>query len=358
MRICFLAHASSANTRSWANHLAEVLGHDVHVVSLCHGDGLGRGVTLHVIPQRTSGVLAYATALPAAKRLVREIRPDVLVGYRIASYGFLAAATGFHPLVLAAQGRVVTSPNALLKKFLVSYAIPRADLINSWAQHMTLRLVELGARPEIILTTPRGIDLGLFSPGAPDAERTDTVAVTRSMHRGYRHEVMLHAVAAAAREVPGLGCVFAGAGEAMDDLKALASKLGLSDRVEFEGEIPAERLAEILRGVRIYASTVRSDGVSASLLEAMACGCFPIVADNDANRLWLEDGVNGSLVDAADPTAYAAAIVGALRNTEKRESAAKRNREIVESEADLDKNMRVIESAYAELVRSARGGAA
>lgn len=356
MRICFFAHASSANTRSWANHLADVLGHDVHVVSLCHSDGLGRGVTLHVVPSRCAGILAYATALPEARRLVRAIAPDILVGYRIASYGFLAAATGFHPLALAAQGRVVTTPLAPLKRLLVSYAMPRADIINSWASHMTLRLTELGADPDKILTTPRGIDLGLFRPGPPDDERTDTVVVTRTMHRAYRHDVVLRAVAAASREVPGLRCVFAGEGEAMNDLRALAAKLGIANRVEFAGEVTPDRLVGMLSGARVYTSSVRTDGVSASLLEAMACGAFPVVTDNEANRLWLDEGVNGILVQAVDPSAYAAAIVGVLRNREMRESAAVRNREIVESSADLDKNMRVIERAYAELVRAAAGG--
>lgn len=358
MRICFLAHASSANTRSWANHLADSLGHDVHVVSLCHSDGLSDAVTLHVVPSRCRGIWAYAAAVPRVKRLVGEIGPEVVIGYRIPSYGFLAATTGFHPLVLAAQGRVVTTPNALLKRLLVSYAFPRADLINSWGPHMTRRLVELGANPDAILTCPRGIDLAFFGPGEPDASRSSTVVVSRTLHRAYHHDTMLRAVALALRDVPALRCVIAGDGEARGELEALAMKLGISDRVDFPGVIGPDRLAAMLRSARVYASTVRSDGVSASLLEAMASGSYPVVMDNEANRLWITDGENGTLVGKADPTSLAGAVVEAMRDGDRRARAAALNREIVERRADLERNMRTIERAYVSLVRAGAGGRA
>lgn len=356
MRICFVAHAGSANTRSWANHFADVLGHDVHVVSLFPGDGLSGTITLHVMRSRWSSAPAYLRALLQVRRLVRRIAPDIVVGYRTISYGFLAAVTGFHPLAVAAQGQVVSPPLGALKLMLAGFTLGRADLVNSWGPHMTRRLVEVGAAPEKILTCPRGIDLDLFRRRNGDAPRTENVIVTRTMHRVYRHDVILRALSLLSKERPGLRGVFVGDGEARSELEKLSTDLGMDGLVDFHGAIRPDRLAELLRGASVYVSAVKTDGVSASLLEAMACGCYPVVTDNEANRLWVDDGENGTLVAGSEPADLARAIAGALDDVEARDRAAALNRRIVEERADLTKNMRTIEDAYESLVASASGG--
>jgi glycosyltransferase involved in cell wall biosynthesis len=47
---------------------------------------------------------------------------------------------------------------------------------------------------------------------------------------------------------------------------------------------------------KIWVSIPESDATSISLLEAMACGCIPIVSDLPANREWIKSGVNGIVV--------------------------------------------------------------
>jgi len=351
MRICFVAHARSANTISWANCFADELGHDVHIVSLCPSGGLSPRVTLHVPPVSGPLSLRYLQALAVIRGALGSIAPDLVVGYRIMSYGFIAAFSGFRPLVLAAQGRVVSPPMAGLKQSLVSYALRRADLVNSWGPNMTKRLIEVGAAPDKILTCPRGIDLGLFAPGVGVGERTDTVLVTRTMHRAYRHDIIVRALAEAARSRPGIRGIFVGDGEARAELEALSRELRTEEILEFRGEVSPGELASVLRASALYVSSVRTDGVSASLLEAMATGAYPIVTDNEANRLWI-DGSNGLLVGGTDASAFAGAMLEALGNAEGRAAAASTNRRIVEERADIERNMRKIEEAYIGLLRS------
>jgi glycosyltransferase involved in cell wall biosynthesis len=358
MRICFVAHAGSANTASWCNHLSDVLGHDVHVVSLCDGAGLSASVTLHVLTASWPGPLCYFGALPQARRAVSRIAPDLVVGYRAISYGFLAAATGFHPLAIAAQGRVVSPPGAVIKGVLAGFALRRADVVNSWGPHMTERLVEVGADPEKIVTCPRGIDLSLFTASDGGASRTPSVIVTRTFHRAYRHDMILRALSLVADEHPDLSAALVGDGEARAELVDLSRELGMSDRVEFPGVLSPDALAGRLREASVYVSSVATDGVSASLLEAMASGTYPIVTDNVANRLWIEDGRNGTLVAGREPEDFARAIAGALTDDGLRSGAAAINRTIVEERADLFRNMKTIERAYHELVESWNGGKA
>ena len=94
-----------------------------------------------------------------------------------------------------------------------------------------------------------------------------------------------------------------------------------------------------------------SDGMSLSLLEAMACGAFPVVSDIPANREWITHGVNGYLVQLDSPTQLAERIDKAWNQHELRLAAAAHNRALVEEHGDYQKNMRTIESAFVRLVQ-------
>jgi glycosyltransferase involved in cell wall biosynthesis len=355
MRICFLADSEAINTRNWVDYFADRLGHDVHVVSVNRSGELSPAVRLHRVgsgegTSGTFGKLALLRHAGRVRRIVWAISPDIVVGYRVASYGFLGAVTGFHPLVVAAQGQPIVFPRRSLPKMVFARtAIRNADLLNSWAPHMTRRLIELGAEPAKILTCPRGIDLELFPAGGEAVEGASVIS-TRTLHRMYHVDVIVRAIALVKNEVPGVSGIVVGDGNAATELEEMASALGIRDSVTFEGRVAYGRLPELLRASAIYASAVPTDGVSASLLEAMATGCFPIVRDNEANRLWVEDGRNGFLVRDGDPRSYADAITRALANRDLRSRAAVENRRIVEERGDLSKNMRTFEAAYEELV--------
>ena len=358
MRLCFLADAGSANTQVWVNYFAESLGHDVHIASLSRGRGISPAVTLHELGQTRDtrslrSKLGYLAQTGRIRELVREISPDIVVGYRVASYGYVGARTDFHPLAVVAQGqRIVYPTHSLPKRRSVRIALKTADIINSWAPHMTDRLVELGADPDKILTCPRGIDLKKFSRSNGSASSEFTVVSTRGLNKHYGADIILRASSLASESLGNVPTAIAGGGEAESALKELAKDLGTAKDVWFAGEIPNDELPSLLNRSNVYVSAVRTDGVSASLLEAMACGCFPIVTDNAANRLWVDDGINGFLIAVRDPQAFAAAIVRAMGDPALRLRARDENLRIIQERADMSVNMRTISDAYQKLVVS------
>jgi len=141
MKLCFVAEASHANAAHWLEYFATEFGHEVHVISSTQVTREIKGVILYDLTTRNKYLLL--TKIPALRKLFRQINPDLVVAYRVQSYGFLSACTGFHPLIVVAQSRtVVWPPNSRIMAWFCKYAIHRADWILSWAEHTTHRLIQ------------------------------------------------------------------------------------------------------------------------------------------------------------------------------------------------------------------------
>ena len=84
----------------------------------------------------------------------------------------------------------------------------------------------------------------------------------------------------------------------------------------------------------IYISLSSHDGTPNSFLEAVACGCYPVVGDIASLREWITPGENGTLVDPRDARSAAQAVCNLINNEKLRASAAQKNRTLVEERAD------------------------
>jgi len=357
MRICFIGNAGHMNLLSWVKHWHGVLGNTIHVVSFSPPVEHIPGVEVHLLPYGGMKKLRYLLAVPRLTELLRSMDFDLLAAYRMNSYGFMAAATGFRPLVLVAQGSdIFHGSSSFAKKQLLKYVIGRADMIHCFADHMSRMLVQYGANPDSILVLPKGIDTGVFrsrQAGRPDAGLQ--LVTTRQLRKTYRHELILSAIPAMLKVIPDLGYLVIGDGEYRAALMEIARKLGIEKVVTFAGRLEHAVLASHLSASHIYVSMQPSDGVSASLLEAMACGVFPIVVDNEANRLWIKDGENGFLVPAEDSSAFAKKVVLAFKDPALREKARKINEAFVVENMSIGVNIRKAATCYSRLIGREKG---
>ena len=96
----------------------------------------------------------------------------------------------------------------------------------------------------------------------------------------------------------------------------------------------------LLREHHVYVSTSPHDTTSVSLLEAMACGLFPVVTDIPANREWIVDGENGRLVPAGQATRLAVTLIDSWRDSGLRERARRHNLELIASRGRWEDSMR------------------
>jgi len=91
-----------------------------------------------------------------------------------------------------------------------------------------------------------------------------------------------------------------GEGPEREDLARYAESLGLSKRVHFLGFVEEEKKFQYLQNSDLYVLSSLHEGFGIVLQEAMQVG-LPIVATNNGGQTdFVEDGVNGFLVDVGD----------------------------------------------------------
>jgi len=94
----------------------------------------------------------------------------------------------------------------------------------------------------------------------------------------------------------------------LEELRALASSLGVADRIRFAGFRPDVENVYGAADVVAVPST-QPDPLPNAALEAAAAGCCVVAADHGGLPEIVQDGVTGRLVPAGDPAALARALV-------------------------------------------------
>ena len=114
-------------------------------------------------------------------------------------------------------------------------------------------------------------------------------------------------------------------------------------------------IPEIMRGLDCFVLPSRGEGISNTILEAMACA-IPVVATRvGGNAELVQDGLTGRLVPAADPAALAQAIVNYFENPALARQHGRAGRNRIEESFSLDRMVDSYHELYlAELRASSR----
>jgi glycosyltransferase involved in cell wall biosynthesis len=362
VKICYLANAASIHTQRWVRYFADN-GHEVHLISRksLQANDIKNLNSYRLTSFRCPILLRYPYDTIKVRKMIKEIKPDVLHVHYAVGYGLMGALSGFHPFILSVWGSdvLVAPKQSKIYKLTVELAIRRADVIHCDADHIVAPLIKLGANPEKIKLIYFGVDTQKFMPiqGKEKLRRelgifdSPTVISSRSLEPIYDIETLINSIPLVLKEIPEAKFLIVGEGSQEPKLKEKAKSLGISQSVKFTGRIPNDELPKYLNSADIYVSTSLSDaGLASSTAEAMACGLPVVITDFGDNRKWVEDGENGFLVPLRNPEALASRILALLSDKEKRIKFGQINRQTIEERNDLQKEMRKIEELYQVLM--------
>ena len=281
---------------------------------------------------------------------------DLVLAERATSYGFFSLFVNAKKRIVAQQGITDAWPetglSGVYKSFLQRLVYRRVDLIHAWGKVMVPAILSSGAKTEKVMVLPKGMDLDHYNFLPLHSKEANLAIVTRSLTDVYHHKDILYAISILKLKNRIIDLIVVGDGPKMDYLKNLSFELGLDDQVQFLGRIPNNQLPKLLQRASIFLSVPETEGVSASLFEAMSSGYFPIVTDLPGNRAFIKSGLNGLLVPVNDSKMLANEIENYLDHSLQYEKSIVENREFIEKSVDLKKNMEVIWERYISIFNS------
>lgn len=304
---------------------------DVAVLHLdrAHGFGVARDVDAELptwrarYPERPLPLTmtAHLAAAAAGYRAVRRSRfvPDV-----VHAHFFLAGVPAVltpHPVVITEQWSVFLPEDPLrlspVLRTAARFAYGRAELVLPASDALRGGIEAEGLRGRFRVV-PNVVDTELFRPDGARAGGPPRLVAVGLLYEAKGYEFLLQAIARLDRE---LRLEIVGDGPQRAELEALASRLGVADRVVFRGLVPKPEVAALLRASDAFVLTSRYDNNPCALIEALASG-LPVVATAVGGIPELVDERNGLLARPQDPDSIAARIRELLDRLDRYDRAA------------------------------------
>jgi len=380
MRILFVADGRSPITQNWIRHFVE-RGDEIYLASTfhCSVDFPLKG--LEITPVAFSGTKKSSTAprtassstiswraairhylgpltiSRASKRLrgfIERVKPELIHAMRIPYEGMLAAdAYAGIPLLVSVWGNDFTlhAPSTSLMDHYTRWTLSVADALHADC-YRDIRLAKQWgfepSKPTLMIPGNGGIRTDIFhSPSQPEDE--PIIFNPRGFRAYVRSDVFFQAIPLVLNKYPNAKFVCAAMANESQALQWI-DKLNIRESVELLPALPHFQMADVFRHAQIIVSPSIHDGTPNSLLEGMACGCFPIAGNLDSIREWITSGKNGLLTDATNPQSLADAILEGLENKTLREQAAGLNQKMISERAEYTRCMSQAERFYSRLI--------
>jgi glycosyltransferase involved in cell wall biosynthesis len=335
---CILAIGTFYNPNWIQSHIRPLARSGVGEIILVCDDAVRAMVSAPIANVRFESPPAWMAALltrAAAKflwslRCAVRYRPDLYMGYHIfpAAVSALVIARLFNrpasyqdtsgPLELEGGGWHAENPllaalqrPAPLIERIVSAVVREFDSVVVRGSGAEAYIRKIGYRGSLAVIT------GSVDPAAQwlafGARPIDIVFVGR-LCEYKRPDRFIAALAEVVKALPATRAVMIGDGPDAEALKAQALELGIASNVQFLGQ--RSDVDELLARSRVFMLTSRWEGLSIAMIEAMAAGAVPVVANVGDLADLAQNGVSGFVVAHEDIAGYARACVRLLSREE------------------------------------------
>jgi glycosyltransferase involved in cell wall biosynthesis len=403
MRLLYIADGRSPTTLNWIAYFIQT-GHEVHLASTYPCAAVPGVASQQVIPVALSNLYGNTTSIgnerfaalrrlvpvkartfirqlaapftlaQAAARLEEVIevtQPDLMHAMRIPYEGMIAAeaveklsrkAEGRSkiPLLVSVWGNDFTlhAKSTRIMAARTQRTLRSCDALHTDCQRDQRLAIELGfdgTKPKIVLPGGGGVQLDIFHlphHKRDEGQEPDAPVIVinpRGIRSYVRNDTVFQAISLVIQKYPELHFVCPGM-QAEIQAVQWAGEFCIMEKTELLPAQSRQQMADLFRRAQISLSITMHDGTPNTLLEAMACGCFPIAGDLESIREWITPGVNGLLVNPGDPEALAKAILEAIGRPKLRRQARQRNFRLVKKQAEYEKCMRTVEKFYRRLI--------
>ena len=305
-----------------------------------------------------TGPLTISRSAKRLREIVERVQPDLVHAMRIPYEGMLAADAVASlqkppPLLVSIWGNDFTlhAPSSPMMRHYTEWTTSVADAIHAdcWRDIRLARQWGFPTdRPAFVAPGNGGIRSDVFFPPAEPVAAP--VVINPRGFRGYvRNDTFFQSIPKVLVKRPDARFRCASMAGEPQALKWI-EQLGIQAAVELLPPLPHTVMADIFRSAAVLVSPSTHDGTPNTLLEGMACSCFPVAGDLESIREWITPAVNGLLVNSSDPDSLADAVLSALDQPDMRSKAAEHNRRLIADRAEYSQNMVRADAFYTRLI--------
>ncbi|MCC6260316.1 MAG: glycosyltransferase family 4 protein [Anaerolineales bacterium] len=386
MRILFVADGRSPTAQNWIRRFAQ-RGAEIYLASTFQCDldfpvkkleftpvafsslkkqiarpnsAASRTLNLRTRIRQFLGPLTIPASAQKLRNFIRETQPDLIHAMRIPYEGMLTAQAVAQepeskiPFIVSVWGNDFTlhAPSTPLMQAYTQRVMKVVSALHADTER-DIRLARqwgLGEdKPTLVAPGNGGVRSAVFYPPAEPVKHP--IIINPRGFRAYiRNETFFRAIPLVLAKRADAKFICASMqGEAQAE--AWVRELGIAHAVQLLVPIPHAEMGALFRTAQIVVSPSVHDGSPNSLLEALACGCFPIAGDLESIREWITHGKNGLLVNPNNPQEIAEAILLGLEREDLRRDAAGLNADLISAKAGYEANMRRAEEFYALALR-------
>ncbi|MFH0830445.1 MAG: glycosyltransferase [Parcubacteria group bacterium] len=341
MKLLYFTSTKAVHSQKWLQSMSDLF--EVHVACfLLEPIERVKGVTYHELKPTgrekitTPGVNSVSSASisqeawltfknglkfsRAFANIIDQVKPDILHAHQSVPFGWyaltaLARAHKKIPLVVSVWGTDVMAypEHSWLFRLLNRRVLKRSTAVTATSKALVTAAKRWSPCRDY-LVIPFGVDTKRFSTksNVPLCPRVFGMAKNLRFIGDldvYGFTVALRAIAIARRCRPNLSLEIAGAGPAKLHLMQLVDNLGLQKAVKFLGEVPQQRMDEVMRrwDVLLLPSKQESFGVTA--VEAASLG-IPVIASHTGGLPEIvQHGITGVLLKPMTAERLADAIL-------------------------------------------------
>lgn len=283
---------------------------------------------------------------------IRRLKPDIVCAHSTVA-GFIARTAARLvgvPCVFTSHSWAFAEGNPPLRILVARIAErlyePLADKIICAAEYDRGIGIKAGMSASKLVTVNCGLsDIPSEMRANPGQAVTPKVLMVGRFCRQKDHETLLRA----AVRVPNAEFILLGTGPLLEERKALAAELGLTDRVQFLGE--RWGLESLFRDVHIVALATKYEAISLVLLDAMRAGLPCVCSDVGGSSEAIVDGLTGYLVPRGDSETFADRLNRLANDPALRHKMGQAGRERYEKRFTIDRMGKETIQVYEEVIR-------
>jgi sugar transferase (PEP-CTERM/EpsH1 system associated) len=218
------------------------------------------------------------------------------------------------------------------------------------SHHLENYLVEYAGIPRSkVVQIYNGVDQVRYRPPQPGRLTDEVVVGTVGRMKEVKNQTLLvSAFIDLMRRRPDLRDAIrlklVGSGPLLAECQTMLDGARLTNRADIVGD--SDRVPEELQSMDLFVLPSLAEGISNTILEAMATGLTVVATAVGGNPELVADGTTGTLVPAGDEAALSRVIERYIDDPKLRRLHAKRGRERVESHFSLDAMVRAYDDTY------------